>query len=119
MKSVIQKEKCCWFCGSQEYLENHHIFGGPNRKKSEKYGLKVWLCHFCHRDNRAGVHADPEKQAELHRQGQQEFEKKYTRERFVQEFGKNYLDEPSDRPPGLCNVREKSEKPEENGFQWI
>ena len=42
MKSIIQKEKRCFFCGSVRNLEKHHIFGGTkNRKWSEKYGLTV------------------------------------------------------------------------------
>ena len=38
----------CWLCGrngSVDPLDKHHIFGGPYRKKSEKYGLVVYLCH--------------------------------------------------------------------------
>ena len=41
-------EKVCWLCGANGYsdhLDRHHIFGGPYRKKSEKYGLVVYLCH--------------------------------------------------------------------------
>lgn len=41
----------CWLCGRWGWLEEHHIFGGANRKKSEKYGLKVGLCgDTCHRN---------------------------------------------------------------------
>ena len=57
MKSIIQTEKICYFCGAVSNLESHHIFfGEKNRKWSEKYGLKVWLCHYDHRDNLNGVH---------------------------------------------------------------
>lgn len=48
MQSIIQKDKTkCFLCGKNgcgDRLEEHHIFGGSNRKKSEKYGLKVYLC---------------------------------------------------------------------------
>lgn len=40
-------ERVCWLCGRNgngDPLECHHIFGGAMRKKSEKYGLKVYLC---------------------------------------------------------------------------
>jgi len=58
MKSIIQKEKQCYICGSP-YVEEHHIFyGTANRKLSEKYGLKVWLCYSHHRGN-TGVHFNP------------------------------------------------------------
>jgi hypothetical protein len=51
MKSIIQLNKnYCYICREQtgyiverRGLEEHHIFGGPNRKLSEKYGLKVYL----------------------------------------------------------------------------
>ena len=47
-------ERVCWLCGRNgngDPLECHHIFGGAMRKKSEKYGLKVYLCgDRCHRN---------------------------------------------------------------------
>ena len=36
----------CWLCGRWGWLEEHHIFGGANRKKSEKYGLKRLCLSF-------------------------------------------------------------------------
>lgn len=91
MKSIIQKEKRCFLCGSIRNLEKHHIFGGANRKWSEKYGLTVELCPFCHRDNQEGVHGNREKMDALHRIGQEAFEKTHTREEFRGIFGKSYL----------------------------
>ena len=47
MKSIIQNknEGACYICSrfygdyrTKTHLEEHHIFGGPNRKKSEEYG---------------------------------------------------------------------------------
>ena len=38
-------------------LESHHVYNGnPNRKLSEQYGLKVYLCHYCHNEPPNGVH---------------------------------------------------------------
>ena len=37
-------------------LDEHHIFGGPNRKNSEEYGLKVYLCHDHHIYGPEAVH---------------------------------------------------------------
>lgn len=91
MKSIIQKEKRCFLCGSIRNLEKHHIFGGANRKWSEKYGLTVELCPICHRDNQEGVHGNREKMDALHRIGQEAFEKTHTREEFRGIFGKSYL----------------------------
>lgn len=96
MKSIImnEKDRKCYLCGAVGgVLEWHHIFGGnPNRKKSEKYGLKVRLCPRCHRDNKAGVHSNAEAADYLHRIGQKAFERTHTRKEFCEIFGKNYLD---------------------------
>ena len=54
MDSIMQEEGICYLCGSSGIddmcgLEQHHVFGGPNRKLSERYGLKVYLCgEKCH-----------------------------------------------------------------------
>ena len=34
-KSILQKDKECFLCTRMQDLEQHHIFGGPNRKWSE------------------------------------------------------------------------------------
>lgn len=80
-------------CGSQRYLERHHIFGAANRKYSEKYGLTVHLCWNHHQDSKTGVHHNPELMQQLHEEGQRAFEKIHTRADFLKIFGKNYLDE--------------------------
>lgn len=96
MKSIVENEKSikqCYLCGAEGTLEWHHIFGGnPNRKKSEKYGLKVHLCPRCHRDQKVGAHGNAEVADKLHRIGQEAFERTHTRQEFVAIFGKNYLD---------------------------
>lgn len=94
MKSIVEQGsvKRCFLCGTFGILEKHHIFGGPNRKWSEKYGLTVHLCPFCHRDNREGVHGNAEKMRALHQIGQRTFEQKYSHEQYMEIFGKNYLD---------------------------
>ncbi|MCC3386679.1 hypothetical protein D4758_22565 [Enterocloster citroniae] len=91
-------------------MHRHHIFGGKNRKWSEKYGLTVHLCPRCHTDNKEGVHADAEIMEALHRIGQAAFEKEHRREGFIWIFGKNYLPERSES-------REEDE--EEDGIIWI
>ena len=89
--------KECFLChrnGRGDRLELHHIFGGANRKKSDKYGLVVWLCGSrCHREQRYSAHMNAEIMALLHRYGQEKCMKEqgWTVEQFVKEFGKNYL----------------------------
>lgn len=96
MRSIMEKSKAqeCYICGFNGYLEVHHIFfGTANRKKSDKYGLKVHLCHAHHRDSKEGVHFNKELDKLLKTKGQQIFERIHSREKFMQEFGKNYLSE--------------------------
>ena len=94
MKSIIQNEKKCFICGTTNWLEEHHIFEGTaNRKISEKYGLKIFLCHRHHNEPPYGVHHDKEKMLMLKQIGQEKFMKYYnkTKEEFIEMFGKNYL----------------------------
>lgn len=91
MDSIIDKDKKCYICGSYMNLQCHHIFGGTaNRKKSEKYGLKVWLCYE-HHLGKNGVHYNKSLMDALHKLGQERFEENHTRDQFRQEFGKSYL----------------------------
>lgn len=95
MKSILQdyeEQRECFCCRSIENLEDHHIFSGPNRKLSEKYGLKVLLCAQHHRDNKKGVHGqNTELKKDLQRLAQKEFEKVYGHDKYIKVFGKNYL----------------------------
>ena len=96
MKSIIPgNEKWrCFLCGAAGYSEEHHIFGGPYRKAAERYGLKVYLCARCHRDNKAGVHGqNREARLYLKQTGQKAFELSHGRKDFLSKFGKNYLAE--------------------------
>lgn len=89
-KSILSNEPVCFMCGSTIWLERHHIFGASNRKKSEKYGLWVYLCKWCHNEPPTGVHHNIERMRWLQKQGQQAFEKQYPKKNFLQEFGRNY-----------------------------
>ncbi|MCH5210411.1 MAG: hypothetical protein J1F01_05540 [Oscillospiraceae bacterium] len=87
----------CFLCGRNgngDRLERHHIFGGPNRKKSEKYGLVVYLCgERCHRNGEYAAHRNKDTAAYLHRYGQEKAMKEqgWTVEQFRKVFGRNYL----------------------------
>lgn len=86
-------ERKCYFCGSTQWLERHHVFGGACRKLSEKYGLVVDLCHFCHNEPPNGVHFNAERMAELRKEFQEKAmaENGWTTEDFIRIFGRNYL----------------------------
>lgn len=97
MNSILQNDSSkCFKCKRTIKTEEHHIFGGnPNRAKSEKYGLKVYLCHDCHnRDKKhKSIHFDKDEMLKLHQIGQKAFMQYYnkTKDEFRKEFGKNYL----------------------------
>ena len=92
-KSIIQKDRDkCFVCGDIQGLEEHHIFQGCNRKNSEKYGLKMMLCHRCHNEPPEGAHYNDYLRRELHAVGQIAFEKKYGHEKFMQVFGMDYIE---------------------------
>ena len=65
MKSILQEDTAkCFICEENpcgDPLDKHHIFGGALRKKSEQYGLFVYLHHArCHIFARA-AHTNQEK----------------------------------------------------------
>lgn len=90
-ESILQTEKECWFCGAKAGLECHHIFAGvANRPISEKYGLKVWLCHRHHTED-GGAQYDPEKGLQLKQEAQKAFERIHGHELWMKTIRKNYL----------------------------
>lgn len=99
MKSIMHNGNNCFICGDRPHpsslnrLEEHHVFGGSNRKWSEKYGLKVHLCgDKCHRNGPRAAHQSGETMQLLHEAGQRAFEEHHgTREEFMRIFGRNYL----------------------------
>lgn len=89
----------CWLCGRNGHadpLDKHHVFGGPFRGKSDRLGLWVWLCHYrCHIFGPQSAHKSGETARNLHRWGQEKAmqEQGWTKEDFIREFGKNYLED--------------------------
>ena len=91
-RSIIQtnKEKC-FLCSGRANEEHHVMFGTANRKLSEKYGLKVYLCTDCHRTGKYAVHRCHETDIKLKIIAQRRFEEEYPLLSFLRIFGKNYL----------------------------
>lgn len=81
----------CYFTGSAP-VERHHIFGGANRKNSEKYGFVIPLRPDLHPN---GVFAGEDAHRmdiNLKQMVQKYFESHYgTREDFRKIFGKSWL----------------------------
>lgn len=88
----------CWLCGrngAQDPLDRHHLFGGPLRNKSEKYGLVVDLCHHrCHIFGKDAAHKSRKTMLKLKQYGQRKAmqEQGWTVEDFIREFGRNYIE---------------------------
>ncbi len=92
-KSIIQDEKVCYITGRGDNLEEHHVFGGYNRKLSEQYGLKVYLTAELHRDMKKGVHANRELDLKIKAEVQEKAMEHYgwDIEDFRRKFGKSYV----------------------------
>ena len=94
MKSIMQNEKKCCVCGTTQNLHEHHVIhGNANRKLSEEYGLKVWLC-LEHHTGTNGVHNNAWLDGELKKQAEIAWLlHDYNRniDSFIKIFGKNYL----------------------------
>ena len=101
MTSILQNDPArCWLCGrygtSADPLDTHHVFFGPYRSKSERYGLTVKLHHFsCHIYDRGAVHANRAVCRELQAEAQKAAMNEYgwTTEEFIRVFGRNYVTE--------------------------
>lgn len=92
LKSVLTDDlDHCMFTGSSP-VERHHVYGGSNRKNSEKYGFIAPLRPDLHPN---GVFAGQGAKAvdmELKQRCQRYFEgHNGTREEFISIFGKSYL----------------------------
>lgn len=104
MNSILQKEKECFCCRAlyenggdlpKDYtnpLHKHHIMHGTaGRKIADRWGLWVWLCPYHHTIADESVHRSRATDEALIRIGQRAFEQEYSREKWMDLFGKNYL----------------------------
>ena len=90
MKSTIQTNKECYFCHTTQGLHSHHIYGGKNRKTSDKNGFTVYLC-FNHHTGDEGVHNSEAQLAVFKTLCQEKFERTHSREDFIKIIGRSYL----------------------------
>lgn len=92
-KSIISNSPECLICGDTRTLHKHHIFHGTaNRKQAEKYGCWCYLCARHHNMSGFGVHFDSALDTKLKRRTQTILEDQgWTREKFIEIFGKSYL----------------------------
>lgn len=83
--------KQCEICHRYANTERHHVFGGPNRKNSEKWGMVAELCPDCHRTGPGNVTDDYDQSLILKQRYQRIFEADHSRAEFMKIFGRNYL----------------------------
>ena len=90
-KSIMQKNKECYFTGSTGLLHKLHIYGGPNRRISEREGFWIWLTPEMHNMSNDGVHFQKRTDLYLKKVCQEIYEKTHSREEFMNLIGRNYL----------------------------
>lgn len=100
-KSVMHKkeDRTCYLCmllngdyDTRTGLQEHHVMPGTaNRKLSERYGLKVYLCLQHHTEGSQAVHNNARLQRMLQGKAQEIFEKKYSHGKWMEVFGRNFI----------------------------
>ena len=121
-KSIIQKKSGgeCYLCNMLLGInspaacrEEHHVMHGTaNRRLSEHYGLKVYLCPYHHRTGPEAVHTSSQTDLLLKQAAQRAFKKKYSHGKWMEIFGKNYLDPavPETPPELTCCLPESLQR---------
>ena len=122
MRSIMQEKEdhqcylCMLLCNDyrmKQTQEHHVIFGTANRRLSEKYGLKVYLCLNHHKEGPESAHRNAEIARMLKGRAQMEFERRWPELSFRMIFGKNYL-----TAAESAEITEKKKK-EEVGMTFI
>lgn len=100
-KSIMhhKQDRTCYLCMllGQDYntrtgLQEHHVMcGTADRKLSERYGLKVYLCLEHHTAGPCAVHNNAGLQRMLQERARRIFEKKYSHEKWMEVFGRNFI----------------------------
>ncbi len=94
MKSILQDRKECFVTGRTEALHKHHVFEGTaNRRKSEKWGLYIWLIPEFHTGPR-GIHFDFNFDLRIKKYAQQRFVDRWGYGKWMDEFHKDYSEVP-------------------------
>lgn len=91
-ESIVQKNsltnRISFLSGASGILALHHTMNGAFRKKSTRYGLWVWLTPTEH----DRVHSNQKQLKALKAYSQRKFEALYGHEKWMKEFGKDYLE---------------------------
>lgn len=100
-KSIMhdKQDRTCYLCvmlngdyAARTGLQEHHVVPGTSgRRLSEKYGLKVYLCLQHHTAGETAAHQNIQTQRLLQQKAQEIFERKYSHEKWMDVFGRNFL----------------------------
>ena len=94
-----ERDRTCYLCmllrddyDTRKDLQEHHAMPGTaNRKLSERYGLKVYLCMEHHTAGPYAVHNNIKLQRLLQANAQMAFERKYSHKEWMDIFGRNFI----------------------------
>lgn len=78
----------CYICNKARKDDLHEIFEGSNRQTCMKWGLVIPICRKCH--NKWKI--NKEIKEAVRKQAKEKFYKLYSKEKFLKEFGKFYID---------------------------
>ena len=84
----------CELCGYETQLAWHHVFGGANRKHSDRWGMIAKICPTCHdavHKNIKMPFSDEKISDILKKTYQEKFEQEHSREEFMRIFGRSWL----------------------------
>ena len=93
VKSILQRNKACYICGTTHNLHLHHVFyGSANRKLSDADGCVIYLCQ-AHHTGAQGVHFNRKIDLTIKARCQIEYMRRYNKtvEDFIARYGRNYL----------------------------
>lgn len=96
MRSILQDKKECFITHRTYGLHKHHIYGGGNRRISEREGFYIFLIPELHNMSDKGIHFDKGFDLWVKQLCQKEYEKTHTRQEFMDLIGRNYLTEGED-----------------------
>lgn len=77
----------CYICNKARKDDLHEIFEGSNRQNSMRYGLVIPICRGCH----DLWEIDMQLKKRVREEAKQKFYKLYSKEKFLEVFGKFYI----------------------------
>jgi hypothetical protein len=91
-KSVLTDDLTRCIITGRPGVHIHHVFGGPNRGKSEKDGFIIPLVPELHNMGPYGIHFNRRLDLEFKQKCQRWYENnKGSRENFISRYGKSWL----------------------------